>query len=645
MQNQLKMQGNWRLTVTGKDAAYQQRFIIQSSANADGSYPGVVDSNSIDVRCKGLKPWILTIEHNDGSGWDKSELRTQSTVSTGSQVTVVIESEDKPGTDDEDFTDLVLRAEAKDKDLIKVPFRPYAMRTDTLQMMPDGIFEAILETYYMAVRVENIWNQSIPVNSRIRISQWGRKQLKAGGINVIDSWSKDEEEMLGQQTLGGWVELGELAPGDMRTIYFKVNCKAAKPRKHNIEFELNNPYQPDFTHLNFLADQKIFVSRSDYNSVTKEFVCECDRGKLFLKLHEVALEYSSLLKAIRCARDYRAKYGDPPEVQARKILQDLLDGNQVDLCELKRLLDRICPDQDEGDNNGKNENGGTKRWPCGDIFMLPTKFDYRVEPNPTYIGQFGPLPFDDPLWKCLLTLLALLLSFAAGASAITDLAYGSDDAVIGTLFDSKLEKESKEPYKDYFLVDAAICELNNNRSLPSPPIQVLDAQSKEKNTIPVEEKLDGNIILDGKGDYLTNDEIKDYCEAYDRNANNPTAVENALVFKSGATTGLTWAAMMKVVDSYTKKGVDDVFREFKDQVYFVPIPDGTPLPVDVPKSVIGQAISQKGDSGSLWIHWKTGKIVALNHGSPSDNSGTHACGTRIADVMSKLNIQFKRVKK
>ncbi len=203
MQNQLKMQGNWRLTVTAKTLLISNDLSYRAVLMLTGSYPGVVGSSSIDVRGKGLKPWILTIEHNYGSGWDKSELRTEPKVSTGSQVTVVwLSQEDKPGTSAEDFTDLVLRVEAKEKDLIKVPFRPYAMRTDTLQMMPDGIFEVFLETYYMAVRVENIWNQSLPDNSRLRISQWGRKQLKAGGIDVIDSWSKDEREMLGQQISG-----------------------------------------------------------------------------------------------------------------------------------------------------------------------------------------------------------------------------------------------------------------------------------------------------------------------------------------------------------------------------------------------------------------------------------------------------------
>lgn len=635
MKNQLKMQGNWRLTVAGKDAQYQQRFIITGSANADGTYPGIVGSNSIDVRGIGPKPWILTIEHNDGSGWAKSELRTQPPVSTGSQVTVVIESEDKPGTDSEDFTDLVLRAEAKDEELIEVPFRPYAMRTDTLQMTPDGIFEAILGTYFMAVRIENTWDRSLPANSRLRISQWGRKKLKAGGIRVVDSWPKDEQEMLGQQVSGSWIELGELAPGDMRTIYIKVNCAAAEPRKHDVEFELENPFQPDFTHFKFLADQKIFVSRSGYNSVTKEFVCECDRGKLFLKLREVAVEYTTLRNAVRCARNYRAKHGEILEVQVRRILQDLIDGNQVDLCELKQLLDRVCTDQEEGDNNGNNENGGTKRWHCGDIFMLPTKFDYRVEPDPAYTGQFGPLPFDDPWWKSLLIFLAIILSLLASASAISDLAYRSDDVVIGELkasVDNVIRKQANVPsmnqvdWKTPGSVDAAIVELNGQRSLTASVFSYLDAASDEANTNAIS-KLNGLIHTNGQ--ILTNAQINNIFQQLQNQPDNPAWAQACKVFKSGATTGVVRAVMAGVVpiNSYIKN--DGSFECLINNILFV---EDDKAPTE---------IRGKGDSGSLWMQRHGNKaIVALHHrGDSKSNTGL---GSRIEDVMNALNIRFAK---
>ena len=91
--------------------------------------------------------------------------------------------------------------------------------------------------------------------------------------------------------------------------------------------------------------------------------------------------------------------------------------------------------------------------------MFPTKFTYRVEFATPFTGQLGPIPFDDPWWKIALLILAIILTILAGASAATDLAYKSDDVVIGTLADSWLAPEAD----GRFLVDAATCELNGSR--------------------------------------------------------------------------------------------------------------------------------------------------------------------------------------
>ncbi len=639
MLTQVFLQGNWTFCVIGKEAKWDQRVVITGSDDTDGTYgyPGVLESQSISINGKGLQLWRFAVDHNPGSGWSFNELRTKPPTASGKKITYVIESRDTPGSGNP-FDDLVLQGEAAEVELIEVPFRPYAVRTDTLQMTPEGIFEATLGTCYMAVRIRNKWSEPLPATSRVRISAQGRKTLQAGGIQVDDNWSQDEQGRVGQQVSGEWVNLGALEPGQMRTIYFKVNCAAAEPRKHTVEFELEQPYKPDATSLKFLAEHKIFASRSGYNPVTGEFYSECDQGTLFLRLRKMAVEYTTLRDAVRCARAYRAKHGPSRQDRVRQILQDLLAGKPVDLCELKRLLDGAC-----------DEDGDGRRWPCNDILMIPTEFDYRVEPNPAYAGQFGPLPFDDPFWKALLAILAWILSLAAAASAITDLAYQSDRTVIGSLFDSRLDPEAD----GYYLVDTALCELNGNRPLPpvSPPIQVLDAQSDEDYTTPVQQ-LDGVISL--TGDYLASDKIEEYAKAYDTAVANPNtpnatdAVKHALVYKSGARTGLTYGLLRRVLgtdaqgkpEGYDRNDKDGVLRVFKHQVIIETIPAGAPLPPGLPQSAVGQAIGRAGDSGSLWIHWETGKIVALNHGGPTDDSGTHAAATRIEDVMSKLNIRF-----
>lgn len=615
---QLSIQGRWHLEVIQKAADFAQRFIIAGSVNADGIYAGTVGT-SVEVISQGQQPWTLTIQHNDGFGWGDSEVRETARVTNGSQITFNIESEDLPGSSNPDFDDLVLRSDKIGA--FEIPFRPYALRMDTLQMMPDGIFEASLGSYYMGVRIQNVWTQPLSADSLLGISPMGRSLLAAGGIQVIDTWTVEEQETLGQQMSGSRVVLGSLAPWELRTIYFKVNCSAAKPRKHGVEFELVQPSMPDPNHPNRRASQKIFATRSSYNSVSKEFTAECDRGQLFLKLREVTVEYSTLREAIKCVRDYRSRRGIPIEERSREILQDLLVGKPVNLCELKKLLDCQC----DGDGGGKN--GDRNGWPCGDILIFPTKFDYRVEPNPSYTGQFGSLPFDDPWWKVLLIILAIILTVAAGASAASDLANKSDDVVIGKLFDSKLEPESD----GRFLVDAALCELNGNRDLPSetPPLQLLDARNGETFTVPID-ALDGTITL--SGETMTNIEIANLIAAYNANRNDPTAIDGVRVFKSGARSGTT-QALMTAVEPIPVRNDDGVIQDFKEQVLFEPL--------DPPDPAAGQATSQKGDSGSIWVHKATRKIVALNFSGASDDSGSEGHGNRIEDVMNKLNIRFR----
>ena len=142
--------------------------------------------------------------------------------------------------------------------------------------------------------------------------------------------------------VGARVAIGALAPWEMRTVYFKVNCSGARARKHVVLFDLVEPAMPDANHANRRAAQTIFATRSGYNPVTKEFVTECDAGRVFLKLREITAEYASLREAVRCARKFRAEHGDATPDRMRRLLTDVLEGRSTDLCELKRLLDCIC---------------------------------------------------------------------------------------------------------------------------------------------------------------------------------------------------------------------------------------------------------------------------------------------------------------
>jgi hypothetical protein len=110
----------------------------------------------------------------------------------------------------------------------------------------------------------------------------------------------------------------------------------------------------------------------------------------------------------------------------------------------------------------------------GDLafFSFPTLVDYRINYNPAFTGHYGPIPYDDPWWKVVLAIIAILLTIAAIVSAAADLANKSDDALIGTVERAVLNVIHDETDVPTTItsamtgnVDAAIVRLNGNRGL------------------------------------------------------------------------------------------------------------------------------------------------------------------------------------
>jgi hypothetical protein len=96
------------------------------------------------------------------------------------------------------------------------------------------------------------------------------------------------------------------------------------------------------------------------------------------------------------------------------------------------------------------------------------------------------------------------------------------------------------------------------------------------------------------------------------------------VFKSGARTGLTHALM----SGFTRFNRDDGTNFTIDQLVLIRDP------------TISTLTNQKGDSGSVWIHKRTLKLVALHHSGSADDSGARGIGSLMEDVVSRLGITF-----
>lgn len=637
---ELSFSGDWRITVTGRDAGWSQRVVASGTADGTrllGGAPGA----SMDVHGNGQAQWTLSIEHDDGtSGWQPNWLRSASSIA-GTHLEFTVESEDvTDSTSDRDFNDLVISVEKLG--MASQPVPPFAIRPETMQAMPEGIFEASLGRYFMAVRVRNIWTLAWPSTARVGITDRCRAWLAAAGVKIIDTWATDDQAAFGQRVVGGGVAVGALPAWESRVIYFKVDVAQASVRKHRVEIQVDTDLgAEDISLISPLAVAPILVTRTTYDATRGVFVSRSDVGVLTAAIKEITVDLATFKQAMGVARkiagglvpsgtpeDGGTGSGCDPHTleQIRDQLRGFLDGKPVDICALWRELACCCSGKDL---DGSDPWTGNKDPGLG-FFAWPTIVDYTVDYDNPFEGQFGPFPFDDPWWKVLLIIIAIILSLAAAASSVADLANRSDDVVIGTLTRSILNAQSTEPATPPIStaagsIDAAVVTLNGNRSLTPAVFSLMDAASGEFFTTTPIVALDGQI--DTPGSVLTNAQINAIFQNLAENPTDPAAQAAIRAYKSGARSGLGLGVMseLKPVSPRTDDGVTTYFL---NQLKFVQ--DGD----------TADSLSCSGDSGSLWIQQGSDAVIALNHAGPVNEPGTYGIGCRIEDVMNQLGIRF-----
>ncbi len=628
---ELPIVGDWRIVIQSKDAAFQQRVVV-SGAATNGIVPGL-PGNTFDVFGAGDAPWILAIEHQDATGaWSRSFVRLGARTVNGARIDQVVESEDVTGPgSDRDFNDLVVRLEKIG--MVEQTIAPFAIWPGTLQAMPEGVFETSLGRHFMAVRVRNIWGQAWPATAAVGLTDRSRAWLQQSGVTVVDGWSSDDQATFGQRVSDGRVQVGALAAGAETTIYFKVDVTAATPRKHLVEVQVFSPNEP-LSHLHPRARAPIMVMRTSFDPTTNRWTSECDRGRLSVRLRGVAADYNTLRRALGRVRELFRKrpppgHGDKKRPcdavdreQLKQRLRDFLAGRDTDLCGIMRDIDKCCqtpqkPEDPRGTWTGRGVSGM-------EFVAFPTAFDYTVQYAAPFAGQFGPIPYDDPWWKVVLLVVAILLTLATVVSAAADIANHSDDVVIGEVERTVLDAPATRPpapanSQVRGSIDAAVVRLNGNRGRTPSFFSYLDAASDEVNTVPV---VASGGHIDTTGATMTNAEI-------DNAIMNMAAFPEALqVFKSGARTGLTRAIISSILPIAPR--ADPAF--FINQVQLIPDPA---FPAD--RALPGRP----GDSGSLVLQANTRKIAGLFHAAGLDNSGAWV-GTmcRIEDVIAKLGIHF-----
>ena len=76
-ETELTLTGDWRVTVTSRDAAWAQRVVASGTAAGTQTLSGN-PGMTMDVYANGEAAWALSIEHNDGThGWQASFVRAR----------------------------------------------------------------------------------------------------------------------------------------------------------------------------------------------------------------------------------------------------------------------------------------------------------------------------------------------------------------------------------------------------------------------------------------------------------------------------------------------------------------------------------------------------------------------------------------
>ena len=653
----INFKGKWRGTVSFRNAAFSQRVVVSNAASGNGAYNGVVGNSFVfedgDVE--------LQWNNNAGSGWQESAVIT-STGMTSPLVTVRFISADdnSPANRDGDYDDLKVTFEHLDAPF-EVVQRPFALDRGTLVMMPDGIFDTSQGVQYMGVRIKNSWfwdwQSDFPATGmKIGISNASRATLAAAGVIVLDNWSAQEQEAFNQVVDSGFIRVPDLAIDEETLIYFKVNVSNASPSKPEVGFVAQrDAADPNFDAPTRVVQKKIFISKSSYDKDTKELVTSVPEGTLRLKLNSIIIDKKGANDAakdlIKCLersggknRGDGGKGIDPGLFDSwwetckdrekwcheegsralEKALRAILSGKKIDICSLKKLLDRCCKERTKCDcangSSGHDDDGRDGGYPGGGwqdgtgmdgwcrvrpVGWLPVSFEYKIEPNPAYTGQFGPLAFEDPWWKVVLIILAILLAIA---SLIYDYVFAGQDPnfIIGRIL--------RNGDANTNAIDCAVCDLNGSRSVD---FGELDAQGDDvNNTLPISAL---NSILQ-----------------LDRTDNGDNAIMDAVlgnvVWKSGGRSGTTRGVVDSVLFStnVTFEHEDTVSGtiNFTRQVHVAQI------------TGMEQPLSQGGDSGSVWVDMAASRPVALNFAGDLDDLGTDGIGNPIRDVIGQLNIRF-----
>jgi hypothetical protein len=165
--------------------------------------------------------------------------------------------------------------------------------------------------------------------------------------------------------------VGSLVTGATTFLSWRIDVSAVPPGEYLVSFVIDTPAGRE------RRIKKIFVTRVTFDPATKTFTAETPQGRLGVVI-------GSLVQPIdqQCC----PPPGRDRESSFLQLAQKAFSGHDPEF--------RACLPG----------------------YLLET-FTMAVQPSAPWPGQYGPLPFEDPWWKVILCIIAVLLLIAAGIAA------------------------------------------------------------------------------------------------------------------------------------------------------------------------------------------------------------------------------------
>ncbi len=273
---------------------------------------------------------------------------------------------------------------------VVVPNRPFASDSITGLMLPDGIFVTMLGKQNINVQVENSGPSTIN-NPKLYI-----ESVSNPGITYTP----------------GTRYIPDLQPSAVRVEQWEADFTHCPSGTHLVSFIVE-----DNSGTKIRLIKKIFVMGVTFDPATHTFHAETPEGIL-------SANFVDLVKPKRGCKDSHPKrcccdHHDKMDPRSEDETSDDSDDRKLRgikksgfaITNLTSLFERLGKDFE---------------------FCPPGYLPHRVEmawtPTPPYEGQYSDLPFQDPWWKIVLCILAVLLLIGAAIAEALD---GTGSVTVG----------------------------------------------------------------------------------------------------------------------------------------------------------------------------------------------------------------------